>query len=61
MAEKQTAEILIAKLVARMSQFWCNWVHGGGRIVRDELGQINWRCSKCGRWGMHHDFERPTE
>ena len=34
----------------RLREFWCEWTHGGGRIDRDELGRINWRCSKCGRW-----------
>lgn len=30
----------------------CAWFHGGGRIDRDELGRINWRCN-CGRWSDH--------
>lgn len=29
---------------------WCDMTHGGGRIERDHLGRINWRCAKCGRW-----------
>lgn len=28
----------------------CNWLHGGGYILRDARGRINWRCRKCGRW-----------
>ena len=28
----------------------CDWTHGGGRILRDDQGRINWRCDKCGRW-----------
>lgn len=29
---------------------WCSWTHGGGHVVRDPLGRINWRCAKCGLW-----------
>ena len=29
---------------------WCGWTHGGGYILRDPLGRINWQCCKCGRW-----------
>ena len=35
---------------AWLSTLWCDWTHGGGRIERDHLGRINWRCAKCGRW-----------
>lgn len=34
-----------------LQDIWCDWVHGGGTIQRDEQGRINWQCSKCGRWG----------
>ena len=39
-----------------LKNLWCSWTHGGGRIERDELGRINWRCAKCGRW---HDSPVP--
>ncbi len=29
---------------------WCSLTHGGGFILRDPLGRINWQCKKCGRW-----------
>ena len=32
--------------------FWCSFLHGGGYIKRDEQGQINWQCLKCGRWAQ---------
>jgi len=38
----------IAEIAAR---WWCRWTHGGGRVERDEQGRLNWRCTKCGRWG----------
>lgn len=37
---------------------WCDLTHGGGTIQRDELGRINWRCAKCGRWS---DFPVPLK
>lgn len=33
-----------------LQKILCDWTHGGGRILRDEHGRINWRCDKCGRW-----------
>lgn len=35
---------------AKLKLWWCDWAHGGGMIVRDPEGRINWQCSKCGRW-----------
>lgn len=29
---------------------WCEWTHGGGWIMRDPSGRVNWQCQKCGRW-----------
>ncbi len=37
-------------LAEKIRVLLCDWTHGGGRIVRDDLGRINWRCNKCGRW-----------
>ena len=37
-------------MIKWLNDLWCDWTHGGGKIERDELGRINWRCSKCGRW-----------
>ena len=45
MTNPQIAEI------AAWRKLWCNWFHGGGHIHRDEQGRLNWRCTKCGRWG----------
>lgn len=33
-----------------LRQKWCDVVHGGGRVLRDPQGRINWRCDTCGRW-----------
>ena len=37
-------------LIKFLKKLWCEWTHGGGHIERDELGRINWRCARCGRW-----------
>ena len=37
----------IAKFIATK---WCDTFHGGGSIVRDNLGRLNWQCKKCGRY-----------
>jgi len=39
---------------------WCDLMHGGGSVIRDELGRINWQCKKCGRWAnpVPHGDER---
>ena len=37
-------------MIRWLKALWCDLTHGGGHIVRDEQGLINWRCSKCGRW-----------
>lgn len=29
---------------------WCRFTHGGGHIMRDPSGRVNWQCNKCGRW-----------
>lgn len=47
MTDPQIAEI------AAWRKVWCNWLHGGGHIHRDEQGRLNWRCSKCGRWSAN--------
>lgn len=39
------------KLAKGLRELWCEWTHSGGKIERDELGRINWRCSRCKRWG----------
>lgn len=31
---------------------WCGWTHGGGQILRDPSGCVNWQCNKCGRWAQ---------
>jgi hypothetical protein len=31
---------------------WCRATHGGGQIMRDPSGRVNWQCSKCGRWAQ---------
>ena len=33
-----------------LTDIWCELTHGGGRILRDPSGRINWQCEKCGRW-----------
>lgn len=33
-----------------LKRLMCDWTHGGGEIMRDDEGRINWRCGKCGRW-----------
>jgi len=40
----------LIELAGRASRLWCAWTHGGGHIVRDNLGRVNWQCAKCGRW-----------
>ena len=48
-----------------LKNMWCDLTHGGGRIERDEMGRINWRCAKCGRWSdfpvSHEDERRQTD
>lgn len=33
-----------------LKSWWCALTHGGGSIVRDDLGRINWQCAACGRY-----------
>lgn len=33
-----------------LKRMWCDLTHGGGTILRDPLGRLNWRCCKCARW-----------
>jgi len=42
-----------------LKKTWCSWFHPGS-IGRDELGRINWKCSKpsCGRWS---DYPIPLD
>lgn len=35
-----------------LAALWCEWTHGGGYILRDPSGRVNWQCSKCGRWAQ---------
>lgn len=35
---------------AGLADLWCDWTHGGGHILRDPLGRVNWQCARCGRW-----------
>ena len=46
-------EAMARAMAYRMRALWCEWTHGGGQVERDGQGQINWRCSKCRRWGDH--------
>lgn len=41
---------------------WCDWTHGGGHVLRDPSGRVNWQCQKCGRWAtpVPEDDERRT-
>jgi hypothetical protein len=39
-------------MIEALREFWCEFTHGGGFIMRDKLGRINWQCAKCGRWGV---------
>ena len=41
-----------ARLTGWIAEQWCAWTHGGGTIQRDEIGRINWQCSRCGRWSV---------
>ena len=34
---------------------WCSLFHGGGAILRDCYGRINWQCVTCGRWSTPVD------
>lgn len=36
----------------KVAAAWCHLFHSG-RIDRDHLGRINWRCAMCGRWSDH--------
>jgi hypothetical protein len=33
-----------------LQDLWCGYTHGGGHVLRDSSGRINWQCAKCGRW-----------
>ena len=33
-----------------LKSVWCSYFHGGGYILRDQSGRVNWQCTKCGRW-----------
>lgn len=41
---------LIERLRRAAQRLWCNLTHGGGYIVRDPSGRINWQCAACGRY-----------
>lgn len=48
-------------IIRLAKNMWCNWTHGGGRLLRDAQGRINWCCGKCGRWSdnpVPHKQER---
>lgn len=40
----------IKRLWPGLVDLWCSWTHGGGIILRDPSGRVNWQCNKCGRW-----------
>ena len=33
-----------------IKEVFCDWFHGGGYVLRDQLGRVNWQCARCGRW-----------
>lgn len=41
---------------------WCDLTHGGGWVMRDPSGCVNWQCRKCGRWAtpVPKDDEKRT-
>jgi hypothetical protein len=41
---------MFKKLLDGIASEWCRAVHGGGYILRDPSGRVNWQCKKCGRW-----------
>ena len=44
-----------------LRDLWCNVVHGGGHIKRDDQGRINWQCATCGRWSDPVPLEEENE
>jgi hypothetical protein len=40
----------VKALFSGLAALWCEWTHGGGWIMRDPAGHVNWQCQKCGRW-----------
>lgn len=38
-----------------LKEKWCSLFHGGGAILRDCYGRINWQCVSCGRWSTPVD------
>lgn len=38
------------KIISGLKDLWCDWTHGGGYILRDPSGRVNWQCMRCGRW-----------
>ena len=48
-------------MIQRFVGLICDFFHDGGRVLRDDQGQITWRCDTCGRWGdkpLDKDLER---
>lgn len=41
--------VLNRKVYKYLTVFYCEHFHGGGHIIRDNSGKINWQCAKCGR------------
>jgi hypothetical protein len=40
----------LQRLIYGLADLWCGRTHGGGWIMRDPSGRVNWQCNKCGRW-----------
>ena len=40
----------LSRLWPGLVVLWCSWTHGGGYIMRDTSGRVNWQCKKCARW-----------
>lgn len=40
----------VSRFFAGLAALWCEWTHGGGWVMRDPAGRVNWQCHKCGRW-----------
>lgn len=40
------------ELWSAIASGWCQYTHGGGYIMRDPSGRVNWQCAKCARWAV---------
>ena len=63
---------MIRLILDGIASEWCSFTHGGGKIMRDPSGRVNWQCCKCGRWAepvsegdeadlLRHHMERHDE